>query len=163
LGLRTHVAGANAGVVTSIKQAVAAMPFGIIEAEARLAVLAHSRRLAGEQTSRPGAMVRLQTQPLVRVGRGQSLKAVGKLAALSHPAPAIGRYPKTKDRHEKLARIARSFAQLMRSHIGFARRIGDETFGREKREAAGQLQLDLPSVPSRPFKSAAEVARPRSK
>ena len=55
-------------------------------------------------------MVRLQTQSLIRVSRGQSLKTVGKFSALDHSAPAIGRYPKAKDRHEQLAHIAQRFA-----------------------------------------------------
>ena len=85
------------------KELAVAMPFGIVQATARLAVLAHGRGLAREQTSGPSAMVRLKTQPLIRVGRGQSLETVGKFTALDHPTPAIGRYPKAKDRHEQLA------------------------------------------------------------
>ena len=108
------------------------MPFGIIKAAARLGVLAHGHRFAGEQTSRPGAMVRLQTQLAICVSRGQLLKTVGKLPALDHAAPAIGRYPKAKDRHEQLTGIARSFAQFVRSLVGSRRRTGDETFGRQE-------------------------------
>jgi hypothetical protein len=151
MGLRTHIEGARARVMASVELAVEAVPFGIIEAAAHLTVLAHSRGLAGEQTGRPCAVVRLQTQSVVRVSRGQLLKPVGKLAALYHSALAIGRYPKAKNRHEQLARIARLFAQLMRSRISFARRIGYETFGREEREAAGQLQFDLAAVALPPF------------
>jgi hypothetical protein len=132
MGLRTHVPGTNARVVAAIEQTVGAVTLRIIETNPHLAMRAHGRRLTGEQTSRPGAVMRLQTQRLVCVSRGQLLKAMGKLPALDHPAFAIGRYPKAKARHEQLAHIARSFTQLMGSRIGLARRIGDETLGREK-------------------------------
>ena len=86
MGLRTHVPGANARIVAAIEQTVGAVPLRIIEPTPHLAMLARGRRLTGEQTSRPGAVMRLQTQLLVCVIRGQLLQAVGKLPALGHPA-----------------------------------------------------------------------------
>src|ERR1700757_3341936 len=97
MGLRSHVKGARARVMASVEVAVEAVPFGIIEAAAHLTVLAHSRGLAGEQTGRPCAVVRLQTQSVVRISRGQLLKPVGKLAALYHSALAFR--PPQKDKN----------------------------------------------------------------
>src|ERR1700740_3189121 len=97
MGLSRHVAGASARVVTTVKLAMVAVPFGIVEAATCLAVLVSDSGLAGEQTSRPGAVVGLQTQSLVSVICGQLLQTMGKFAALDHPAPAIGRHPKPKD------------------------------------------------------------------
>jgi hypothetical protein len=39
----------------------------------------------------------------------------------------------------------------MRSRIGFTRSTGDETFDREERKAAGQLQFDLVAIVFPPF------------
>src|SRR4029077_4215517 len=103
MGLRAHVEGARARVMASVELAVEAVAFGIIEAAAHLTVLTHSRRLAREQTGRPCAVVRLQTQSVVCISCGQLLKPVGKLAALCHSALAICRYPKAKNPHEQLA------------------------------------------------------------
>ena len=61
MGLRTQVARARARVVPAIELMLEAVPLGIIEPAPLLAVIARRRRLAGEQTSRPSAMVRLQT------------------------------------------------------------------------------------------------------
>ena len=163
MGLRAHVARAHARVVAAIEQAVGAVPLRIIEPAPRLAVLAGSRRLAGKQTGRPGAVMRLQTQSVVRVVRGQLQQPVRQSAALDHPAGAIGRLPKAVDRHEQLARD-RPAARPARGR-GYRLRPPPRTkpFGREQRQAAGQLQFDLPPVASRPSGSAANAARPRSK
>jgi len=48
IDLRTHVAGAGALVVTAIKLAMVAVPFGIVEAAAGLAVATRGCGLAGE-------------------------------------------------------------------------------------------------------------------
>jgi hypothetical protein len=125
--------------------------FGIVKAAPGLTVLAHGCGLSTEQGGRPGAMMRLQPQPLVRTISGQLLKTVGDSAALDHPAPAVCRYPKPKDRHEQLACPAHAFAQLICSRIGFTRGIRGETFGCNQREAAGQLQLDFSAVALPPF------------
>ena len=45
----------------------------------------------------------------------------------------------------------RCSASSRRAGIGLGCLGRDEPFGREQRQASGQLQLDLPSVPSRPF------------
>ena len=86
MDLRTEVAGAHARIVPAIEQAVEAVPLGIIEPAPRLAVLARGRRLAGKQTGRPGAVMRLQTQPIVRVVRGQLQQPVRQSAAVDDHA-----------------------------------------------------------------------------
>jgi hypothetical protein len=58
--LRAEATGAHAGVVPAIKQAVGAVPFGIIEQTPRFAMLAGGHRLAGMQTGRPCAVMRLK-------------------------------------------------------------------------------------------------------
>jgi len=57
---RADTAGAHAGIVPAIKQAVRAVPLGVIEPAPHLAVLASRRRVAGVHTSRPGAVTCLQ-------------------------------------------------------------------------------------------------------
>jgi hypothetical protein len=81
-----QVPRARAGVVPAIEQAVGAVPLGIIEPSPSVRVLASGRGLAGEQTGRPSAVERLQTQSLVRIVRGQVQQPVRQSAALADPA-----------------------------------------------------------------------------
>ena len=75
-------------------------------------------------------------------------------------AGTVGRLPKAVDRHEQLARIAPLLGQLAGAGIGLGRLGRTEPFGREQRQAPGQLQLDLPSVPSRPFGQCRQCCEP---
>ena len=83
-----------------------AVPLGIIELAPRLAVLARGHRLAGEQTGRPGAVVRLEPQFVVGAVRGQALQPARQFATVDDVAGTVGRLPKAVDRHELLASIA---------------------------------------------------------
>jgi len=58
--LRANEAGAYAGVMPAIKEAVRMVPFGIIEPAAHLAVLATCHELASKQAGRPSAVMGLQ-------------------------------------------------------------------------------------------------------
>src|SRR6516162_1133274 len=104
--LRTDVAGAHAGVVPAIKQAVRAVALGIIEAAPRLAMLAASRRLAGKQAGCPGAVMRLQVQSIVRGARGQLQQPVRQSSAVEDHAGTVCPLPKAEDRRELLAGIS---------------------------------------------------------
>ena len=70
MDLRTHVAGADTRIVPAIEQAVGIVPLGIIKLAPGLAVLAGSPRLPGKQTRRPGAVMRLQAQAIIRSAGG---------------------------------------------------------------------------------------------
>ena len=126
-----NIAGADAGIVATIKQAMGAVPLGIIELAPRLAVRARGGRLAGERTGRPGAMVRLQTQFVVRLARGQLLQPVRQSAAVKDPAGTVGRLPKAVDCHEQLVRIAPLLGKLVGPGIGLGRSGRAIPFGRE--------------------------------
>ena len=69
--LRTHVASANARVMSAIEPVVETMPPGIVKPTTSFAVLAGSRRFAGKQIGRPSAVMGLQAQSIVRGVRGQ--------------------------------------------------------------------------------------------
>ena len=73
MGLRSHVTGTSAWVVRAVELVV---PLGIIEPAPGLTVFARECRLAREQTGRPGAVMRLQTQFFVRGFGSQLLKPV---------------------------------------------------------------------------------------
>jgi len=95
--------------------------------------------------------VSLQTKFFVCVSCRQLLKSVGKLAALHHSAPAIGRHPKAKDRHKQLARVTSVLRKLTGTAI-CSRRLGrNKPLGRQQRQTPGQLQFDLAAVAIRPF------------
>src|SRR5580704_9574798 len=74
--LRTHIAGANAWIVAAIEPAVEIMPVGIIEPASGLAMLACRRRLTGEHTGRPSAVMGLQAQSVVRGACGQLQQSI---------------------------------------------------------------------------------------
>ena len=76
MDLRSKVTGAYARVVSTIELAMEAVPLGIVELATRLAVVARGSQVAGEQTGRPGAVVRLEPQFVVGVVRGQVLQPV---------------------------------------------------------------------------------------
>ena len=97
MGLRPVETGAHSGVVPAIKQAVGAVQLRIIEPAPGLAAAAGSDRLAGKQRRRPGAVVRLQTQFVVRVFGSQLLKAVRQPAAIDDPAHTEFELPKAED------------------------------------------------------------------
>src|SRR5215831_16127919 len=131
MDLGANEAGTDAGIVAAIKQAVGAVPLRIIERAPRLAVFARDRRLAGEQTGRPGAVVRLQTQFVVRLARGQLLQSVGQPAAVDDPTGTVGRLPKAVDCHEQLMRIAPLLSKLAGAGIGLGRLDRAVPSGRE--------------------------------
>ena len=74
--VRTKVARASARVMPAVGSPEKMVPLGIIKAAPRFAMLASGRRIASEQTCCPGAVVRLQTQFVVRLGGGQLLQPV---------------------------------------------------------------------------------------
>ena len=60
MDLSANIACAYARIVSAVEQAMGAVSFRIIELAPSLAMLAGGRRLAGEQTGRPGAVMGLQ-------------------------------------------------------------------------------------------------------
>jgi len=79
--LRAVVGGTDARVVPAIERAVGEVPLGIIKSAPRLAVLAFCRRLAAPEASRPGAVMSLQKQSIVRLVRSQLEQLVRQFAA----------------------------------------------------------------------------------
>jgi hypothetical protein len=61
----------------------------------------------------------------------------------------VGRLPEAVHCHELLTRISPPLGQFAGTGIGLRRLDRTEPFGREQRQAAGQLQFDLPPLPSR--------------
>jgi len=114
-------------------------------------VFATNRRLAGIQASRPGAVTRLQAQSLICLSRGQLQQPVRQPPAVADHAGTLRPLPKAVNRHEQLARVAARFGELLGAGIGWGHG-GTIPFGREQREAAGQVQFDLFSIPRRPFR-----------
>jgi hypothetical protein len=127
------------------------VPLGIIKPAPHLTVLARRHRLAEEQTRRPRTMVRLQTQFIVPIRGRELLQSGRQSAAVENSAGAIRRLPKTVDCHEQLLRIPLLLGQLAGARVGLSGFARHEPLGREDRQAPGQLQLDLPSIPSRTF------------
>jgi len=72
-------------------------------------------------------------------------------AVADHPG-TVGRLPKAIDRHELVARIAPLVGKLAGAGISLGSPDCIEPFGREQRQAAGQLQFDLSSIASRSFR-----------
>ena len=91
----------------------------------------------------------LQVQRVVRLARGQLQQPVRQSAAVVDPAGTVGRLPEAVHCHELLTRISPPLGQFAGAGIGFRRLDRTEPFGREQRQAAGQLQFDLPPLPSR--------------
>ena len=89
MGLSSDFARAYAWIVPSVMQAMGAVTLRIIEPAPRLAMLAGCRWLAGEQVGRPGAVVRLQSQFVVRVVSGQLLQLASVLSTTRHGFPRI--------------------------------------------------------------------------
>src|SRR6516225_5102709 len=85
ISLRPHVAGTSTRVVAAIELSMRPMPFGIVQSAAHVAVLTRGRRLTGEQTGRPGAVVRLQTQSFVGLVGGQLQQSMRELAPSDDP------------------------------------------------------------------------------
>jgi hypothetical protein len=104
--------------VPAIELAVEAVPLGVIKPAPGLAMLAHGRRLTRVQTGSPGAVMRLQTQFVVRVSRSQLLNTIRQPAGIEDPARTIGRFPKAEHCGEQLALIALSTGQLVGARIG---------------------------------------------
>src|SRR5437763_11598875 len=76
IGLRTKVARASARIMPAVEPPEKMVPLGIIKPAPRFAMLASGCRIASKQTCCPGAVMRLQTQFVVRVGGGQLLQPV---------------------------------------------------------------------------------------
>src|SRR5262245_47894992 len=70
---RAQVACTCTRVVPAIELMMKTVPLCIIEPAPRLTVFTCGRRFAEEQTSSPGAVVRLQTQLVIRAVRGKLL------------------------------------------------------------------------------------------
>ena len=117
-GLRAEISGTHARVMAAIKLAMEAVPFRIVDPASRLGMLVRSRRLAGKHTSRPGGVVRLQRQFVVRAVSSQLLQPVRQPAAVENPAGTVGRLPKAVDRHEQLVQIALLLGQFAGARIG---------------------------------------------
>src|SRR5215469_1367155 len=82
MDLPANIARAYARIVSAIEQAMRAVSLWIIELAPCLAMLAGGRRLACEQTGRPGAVMGLQPQSVVRLACGQLLQPVRQSAAV---------------------------------------------------------------------------------
>jgi hypothetical protein len=142
-------AGTHAGIVPPVKKAVRAVSLRIIEPSPHLVVLAACRRVASERGSRPGAVMSLQAQPVVRTTSAQLQEPVRKFATVANPAGTVGRLPEAVHCHELLTRILPPLGQLAGARIGCGCVGCAETLCREQRQAASQLQFDLPPLPSR--------------
>src|SRR6516225_11957234 len=90
LGFCAHVTGTSTRIVAAVKLAMVLVPVQIIEATPRLRVLKSRSRIASEQTGRPGAMMRLQTQFIVSIVCRQLLQLHSQPTAVVNPARTIG-------------------------------------------------------------------------
>jgi len=93
--------------------------------------------------------MRLQVQSIVRGARGQLQQPVRQSLAVEDHAGTVCPLPKTEDRRELLAGISVQLCELAGAGIGRGRLGRVIPFGRNQRQAAGQLQLDLARVPRR--------------
>src|SRR5436190_12036756 len=96
-------------------------------------------------------MMRQLTQFSDCVFCSKILQYVRQAAAVEDSGSTVGRLPQTIGCQEELARIAPLLGHLAGARVGPGCLGRLETFDREQRQASGQLQLDLPSVPSRTF------------
>src|SRR5437867_12988096 len=101
--LSAEISRAQAGVMPTIELVEQPMPVGVIESTACFAVLAGGRRLAREQRSRPGAVVRLQAQFVIRIVRCQLLQPSRQSATVGDVGHPISGLPKPIGRRELLA------------------------------------------------------------
>jgi len=65
--------------------------------------------------------MRLQTQFVVRLGRGQLLQPIRQSAALEDLAGTVGRLPQPVDRDEQLVRMVRLLGKLAGASIRLSR------------------------------------------
>ena len=65
----------------AIEQAMGAVPLQIIKPASCLAVIAGGCWFTGKQGRRPGAVMRLQTQPVIRVALGQLQQPIRQSAS----------------------------------------------------------------------------------
>ena len=128
---RTDAAGAHAGVMPAVMLVVKAMSFRVIKPAPCITVLAGCRRFAGEHCGRPGRVTGLQAQPFVRLTRGQLQQRVRQSSALADRPSPVGRLPKSKERHELLARVSPLFGEFAGAGIGFCRLDRSKPFARE--------------------------------
>lgn len=149
----THHTGANPGIMAAKQQAVRAMRLDIVKPPAGCAMLAAWGGLAAVQAGGPGSVMRLQAQPAIGGRRGgqreQFLRERSSGCHIPSPGDAL---PLTVNRYDKLAVVVAPLGEFARPRVGSRRRLRDEAFGEEQRQAARQLQFDFLRIPGRTFR-----------